>query len=104
MVEMWECEWWCLYKTDASVKSHLRENLLYKRSLSEEQLSQGNIDGQLSGYVPYEIEIPEHLRLYFAYLPLKFKNTVVRSENICLLMREYAEKENMMPQSRKMLI
>ena len=26
IVEMWECEWWSLYKTDASVKSHLREN------------------------------------------------------------------------------
>ena len=26
IVEMWECEWWNLYKTDASVRSHLREN------------------------------------------------------------------------------
>ena len=26
IVEMWECEWWSFYKTDASVKSHLREN------------------------------------------------------------------------------
>ena len=26
IVEMWECEWWSLYKTDASVKRHLREN------------------------------------------------------------------------------
>ena len=31
IVEMWECEWWSLYKTDASVKSHLRENFPYKR-------------------------------------------------------------------------
>ena len=38
IVEMWECEWWSLYKTDASVKSHLRENFPYKRLLSEEQL------------------------------------------------------------------
>ena len=30
IVEMWECEWWSLYKTDASVKSHLRENFPYK--------------------------------------------------------------------------
>ena len=29
IVEMWECEWWSLYKTDASVKSHLRENFPY---------------------------------------------------------------------------
>ena len=26
IVEMWECMWWSLYKTDASVKSQLREN------------------------------------------------------------------------------
>ena len=25
IVELWVCEWWSLYKTDASVKSHLRE-------------------------------------------------------------------------------
>ena len=25
IVEMWECEWWSLCKTDASVKNHLRE-------------------------------------------------------------------------------
>ena len=29
IVEQWECEWWSLYKTDASVKSHLRENFPY---------------------------------------------------------------------------
>ena len=26
IVEMWECEWWKLYKTDAPVKSYLRAN------------------------------------------------------------------------------
>ena len=44
--EMWECVWWCrLYKTDASVKSHLRENYPYRRPMSEEGLMQGIIDG-----------------------------------------------------------
>ena len=49
IIEMWECEWWSLYKTDASVKSHLRENFPYKRPLSEAQLLQRIIDGQLFG-------------------------------------------------------
>ena len=41
IVEMWQCEWWCcLYKNDASAKSHLRENFPYKHPLSEEQLLQ----------------------------------------------------------------
>ena len=49
IVEMWECEWWSLYKTDAPVKSYLRANLPYKRLLSEEKLLQGIIDGRLFG-------------------------------------------------------
>ena len=31
IVAKWECEWWSLYKTDASVKSHLPENFPYRR-------------------------------------------------------------------------
>ena len=45
IVEMRECEWWSLYITDASVKSHLRENFPYRRPLSEEGLMQGVTDG-----------------------------------------------------------
>ena len=48
-VETWECERWSLYKTDASVKNHLREDFLYRRPLSKEGLMQGIIDGQLLG-------------------------------------------------------
>ena len=93
---MWECEWWSLCKTDASVKSHLRENFPYKRLLSEEQLLQGIIDRQLFGYVQCDIEVPEHLRSYFLNFPPIFKNTVVSREGIGILMREYAKKENIM--------
>ena len=93
-----------LYKTDASVKSHLRENFPYKRPLSEDELLQGIIDGQLFGYVQYDIEIPEHLGSYFSNFAPIFKNTVVSGEDIGNLMREYAEKENIMTQPRKMLI
>ena len=49
IVEMWECEWWSLYKTDSSVKSHLRKNFPYRRPLSEEGLMQGIFDGRISG-------------------------------------------------------
>ena len=101
---MWECEWWSLYITDASVKNHLRENFPYKRPLSEEQLLQRIIDGQLFGYVQCDIEVPEHLQSYFSNFPPIFKNTVVSREDIGSLMREYAEKENIMAQPRRMLI
>ena len=61
IVEMWECGWRSPYKTDASVKSHLRENFPYKRPSSEEKLLQGIIHGRLFGYVQCDIEVPEHL-------------------------------------------
>ena len=31
--EMWECEWWELFKTDSSVKNHVKTKFLYKRLL-----------------------------------------------------------------------
>ena len=101
---MWACEWWSLYKTDASVKNHLRENFPYKRRLGEEQFLQGITDGRIFGYVQCDIEVPEHLRSYFSNFPPIFKNTVVNREDIGTLMRDYAEKENIMPQPRRMLI
>ena len=103
IVEMWECEWWSLCKTDVSKKSHFRENFPYKRPLSEKQLLQGVIDGQLFGYVQCDIEVPEHLRSYFSNFPPIFKKTVVSREDIGNLMRENAEKENIMAQPRRML-
>ena len=104
IVEMWECDWWSLYKTDASVKSNFRENFHYKRPLSEEQLLQGIIDGQLFGCVQCDIEVPEHLRSYFSnFLPI-FRNTVISKEDIGNVLREYAEKENTMAQPGRMLI
>ena len=66
---MWECEFWSLYKTDASIKSHLRKNFLYRRPLSGEGLMQEIIDGRLFGYVQCDIEVPEHLRDYFSNVP-----------------------------------
>ena len=59
--EMWECEWWNLYKTEAPFKSYLRANFPYKRPQSEQQHLQGITDGRLYGYVQCDIEVREHL-------------------------------------------
>ena len=75
IVEMWECEWWNLYKTDASNKSHLRKNFSYRRPSSEEQLLHGIIDGRLFGYVQCDIEVssPTSAKL-FLYLSSDIQN------------------------------
>ena len=41
VIEMWECEWWRLYKTTTSDKLHIRENSPYRRSLTQQQLLEG---------------------------------------------------------------
>ena len=100
---MWECDWWSIYKTDASVKFHLRENFPNERLLSEEQLLQGNVDGKLSGYVQYDIEIAEHLRSYFSNFFLMFENTVASRKDFGTLMKRYAEKNTFWPSLKECL-
>ena len=48
--------------------------------------------------------IPEHLKAYFVNFPPIFKNTVVSRNDIGDLMKEYAEKEGIMSQPKRMLI
>ena len=104
IVELWECEWWSLYKTDASVKSHLRKNSPYRRPLSEKGLMQRIIDGRLFGYIQCDIEVPEHLSYYFSKFPPILKDTAVSRDDIGNLIKQYAEKKNIMVQPRRMLI
>ena len=51
-----------------------------------------------------DIEVPENLRVNFAKFPPIFKNTLVSKSDIGDLMRNYAEKERLLSQPRKMLI
>ena len=104
VVEMWECEWWNLYKTTTCVKKHLRESFPYKRPLREETLLEQIRSGKLFGYVQCDIEVPEELKEKFANFPPIFKNTNVGRHDIGLLMKDYAEKEGLLCQPRKMLI
>ena len=101
---MWECKWWKLYRTDATVKNRLRANFPYQRPLSEERLMQEIKSGRLFGYVQCDFKVPEHLKSYFANFTPIFKNNVVSRNDIGDLMKEYAEKEGIMSQPRRILI
>ena len=50
------------------------------------------------------LKFPNICEVISQNFPPIFKNTVVSREEIYTLMREYAEKENIMAESRKMLI
>ena len=104
VIEMWECEWWRVYKTTANVKLHIREKFPYRRSLTEQQLLEQVKKGSLFGYVQCDIQVPEILRVYFANFPPIFKNTLVSKNDIGDLMKTYAEEGGIMSQPRKMLI
>ena len=104
IIEIWECKWWELYRTDATVIDHLRANLPYQRPLSEERLMQETKSGKLFGYLQCDLKVPDHLKAYFANYPPSFKKTVVSRIDIGDLMTEHAEKEAIMSQPRRMLI
>ena len=103
-IEMWECEWWRLYKTTSTVKQHIREHFPYRRSLAAEQLLEEIKEGKLFGYVQCDIEVPENLRANFANFPPIFTNTLVSKSDIGDLMKNYAEERRLLSQPRKMLI
>ena len=104
IIEMWECKWWELYRTDATVKSHFRASFAYQGLLSEERLMQEIKSGKLFGYVQCDLKVPEHLTAYFANFPPIFKNTVISRNDVGDLMKEYAENAAIMSQPRRMLI
>ena len=82
VTEIWECEWWRLYKTSNTVKQHIRKHFPYRRSLAAEQLLEGKKEGKLFGFVQCDIKVPENLRENFANFPPIFKNTFVSKSNI----------------------
>ena len=104
VVEMWECEWWNLYKTTTCNKEHLRKSFPYKRPLREKRLFEEKGSGKLFGYKQCDVEVPEELNKKFAIFPLILKNINVGRHDVRLLMKDYAEKDGLLCQPRKMLI
>ena len=102
--EMWECEWWRLYKTTKTVQQHIREHFPYRRSLAAEQLLEEIKEGKFFGYLQCYIEVPKNLRPDFANFPPIFKNTLVSKSDFGDLMKNYAEEDRLLSQPRKMLI
>ena len=104
IIEMWECEWWRLYKTTNTVQQQIREHFPYRRSIAADQLLEEIKKGKLFGYVHCDIEVLDVLRSKFDNFPPIFKNTLVSKNDIGDLMKTYAEEEGIMSQPQKMLI
>ena len=104
VIEIWECELWRLCKTTKTVKQHIRKHFPYRRSLAAEQLLEEIKKGKLFGYVQCDIEVPENLRANFANFPPIFKNTLISKNDVGDLIKNYAEEERLLSQTRILLI
>ena len=104
VIEMWDCEWWRLYKSSNTPKQHIREHFPHRRSLAAEQLLQERKEGKLFGYVQCDFEGPEKIRANFASFPPIFKNILVSKNDIGDLMETNAKEEGKMSQPGKMLL
>ena len=63
VIEMWECEWWRLYKSTNTDKQHIREPFPFRRSLAGEQLLEEMKKGKLFGYLQCNIKLFEIKKL-----------------------------------------
>ena len=82
----------------------MRESFPYERLLREEKPLEQIRSGKLFGYVQCDIEVSEELKKKFATFPPIFKNKNVDRHDIGSLMQDYAEKQGLLCQPRKMLV
>ena len=101
VIEMWEFEWWKLYKTTRTVEQHIREHFPHSRPLAAEQLLEEIKEGKLFGQVQCDIEVTEKFRTNFANFPPIFKNTLVSKSDIGDLIKSYAEEKRLLSQPQK---
>ena len=92
-----------MYKTDSIIKQNVRDFLPYKIHLRGERYLEKIKSRSLFGYVQCDFEVSGNLRELFAnFLPF-CKNNKVDRDDIGPLLREYAEKEGLLTQPRRML-
>ena len=92
-IEMYQCDWWRLYRTDNIVKQALRESRPNKMPLREELLLENIKTGSLFAYVKRDFEVPENLRKAFANVPPVLKNNNVSRDNIGQFMEKMPGKK-----------
>ena len=88
VTEMYKCDWWKKYKTNNTVKQHLRESFRYKTPLREQSFLETIKSGSLFGCVQCDIEVPENIREVFANFPPIFNNVNVGRNDIGLFKNE----------------
>ena len=102
VIEMYECDWRNMYKTDNIVKQHMHKSFPLQ---SASQRSKTFREYQIwkSIWFQCEFEVPKKLREVFANLPPIHRNIIVGRDDIGPFIKENAEKEGYLTQPRRML-
>ena len=91
-------------KTAVSLKEHLKESFPYKSPLRQDQFLDKIDPGAMFGFVQCYINFSESLREKFANFPPISIITKIGTEHIGPLLQQYAGKERLMSQPRRMLL
>ena len=102
--EMWECSWWDQFKNNVDVKNHVRTHFPFKRPLSANSLVQNIRNEKMFGYVQCDLSVPDEFKAKFSNFPPIFKNIDVSRNDIGEYMKTYAEENDLLKQSQRMLI
>ena len=106
--EKWECQWNKEKEEEMEKRMFVKERytkpLDFVRGMTEEDVLKAIQSGELFGMVECDVHVPEELREAFAEMPPIFKNTEVSLEDVSEGMRDYAEQNKLLKQSRRTLI
>ena len=103
LFEMWEYEWWRLYKITSNVLQRNQDKIHCKSSLTEYQLLEKK-EGKFVWLHSMRHWSNWKLETQLATVLPIFKNTLVSKNDIGELSKNYAEVEGLLSQPRKMLI
>jgi hypothetical protein len=108
LIEMWECEWRRLKKTNYLLRrfldSEFKRPLDHCWHLTERQILQAVVDETLFGVIECDIRVPDSLKEKFSEMCPIFKNIEISRDDIGDYMKGFAEEHNIMPRPRRSLI
>ena len=102
--EMCECEWWCEWKQNSSVKNQIKTICPYRRPLSTDSSLDKIKNWSLFGYVQCDLIVPDKLKPKFSIFRPIFKNADVCRNDIGEYMENYAEENDLLKNPQWLLV
>ena len=109
VVEMWECQWLELKRSNPCISAFLADNKitfrssLYGKVTTKLILSKVHA-GDFFGLIQCDVEVPELLKPHFSEMPPIFKNAYVSKGDIGEHMKQYCDDYRLLSQPRRTLI